>query len=470
MMSGPQPHAQLLLFERTRRKTQLQAQPQQPAASSTTDDVDSNQQQQRAAVAVLATVPVAWGTFEVAVRYVYALPSDVVVVPAFGFSLAYYTVATAALIPLAVGLSSSSWRSRNKKEPKEQERVDSVATKDSTSAMTVSPKEEEGSWPVLGGLELGTYLFAGNLLQVVGLQTVPSDRAAFLLQLTTVFVPLTQQAMAGASGASSSGVAARLWAACGLALAGVGIMGLDHPAEAGSGSSSGDDALTSFLPSSLDLPAVPADLSQLDIQWSTGDSLIVLAAVAYTFHCIRLEGYAQQTSAVKLAACKASTETAWSALAVALVVALAATATKTSEPAVTDSAGFVAFLRQSGRECVEFGRAVSSGALVAWSDATGNSNVLFPAVLAVIWTGLVPVAYTIAAQSYGQRRVRPVTANLIYTIQPVCTAVFAYLLLHESLGPLGYLGGALIGSAVLLVVVGPEKEEVDNDVPAIRDA
>jgi len=468
-MSGPQPHAQLL-FERTRRKTQLRAQPAS-SSSRTKDDVDSNNQQQRAAVAVLATVPVAWGTFEVAVRYVYALPSDVVVVPAFGFSLAYYTVATAALIPLAVGLSSSSWRSRNKKEPKEQERVDSVATKDSTSAMTVSPKEEEGSWPVLGGLELGTYLFAGNLLQVVGLQTVPSDRAAFLLQLTTVFVPLAQTAMAGASGAGSSGVTARLWAACGLALAGVGIMGLDHPAEAGSGSSSGDDALTTFLPSSLDLPAIPADLSQLDIQWSTGDSLIVLAAVAYTFHCIRLEGYAQQTSAVKLAACKASTETAWSALAVALVVALAATATKTSEPAVTDSAGFVAFLQQSGRECVEFGRAVSSGALVAsTSDATGNSNVLFPAVLAVIWTGLVPVAYTIAAQSYGQRRVRPVTANLIYTIQPVCTAVFAYLLLHESLGPLGYLGGALIGSAVLLVVVGPEKEEVDNDVPAIRDA
>ena len=309
---------------------------------------------------------------------------------------------------------------------------------------------------------------------MVGLQTVPSDRAAFLLQLTTVFVPLAQTAttaMAGASG-NSSGVTARLWAACGLALAGVGIMGLDHPAEAtaGSGSSSSDNALTSFLPSSLDLPAVPADLSQLDIQWSTGDSLIVLAAVAYTFHCIRLEGYAQQTSAVKLAACKASTETAWSALAVAVVVALAATATTTSESAVTGSAGFVAFLRQSGRECVEFERAVSSGALVASSDATGNSNVLLPAVLAVLWTGLVPVAYTIAAQSYGQRRVRPVTANLIYTIQPVCTAVFAYLLLHESLGPLGYLGGALIGSAVLLVVVGPEKEEAKDDVPAIRDA
>ena len=71
----------------------------------------------------------------------------------------------------------------------------------------------------------------------------------------------------------------------------------------------------------------------------------------------------------------------------------------------------------------------------------------------MLWTGLVPVAYTIAAQSYGQARVRnPVTANLIYTIQPICTAIFAYLVLREQLDLYGYIGGAVIGGAVLLVV------------------
>jgi drug/metabolite transporter (DMT)-like permease len=67
----------------------------------------------------------------------------------------------------------------------------------------------------------------------------------------------------------------------------------------------------------------------------------------------------------------------------------------------------------------------------------------------------VTIAYTIYAQSYGQRRVRPATANLIYTAQPICTAAVAWLVLGEAMGPAGYAGGALVGAAVLLVVSAP---------------
>jgi drug/metabolite transporter (DMT)-like permease len=41
---------------------------------------------------------------------------------------------------------------------------------------------------------------------------------------------------------------------------------------------------------------------------------------------------------------------------------------------------------------------------------------------------------------------------LIYTCQPIFTALFAFWLLGETLNPAGYVGGALIGSAVLLVI------------------
>ena len=76
---------------------------------------------------------------------------------------------------------------------------------------------------------------------------------------------------------------------------------------------------------------------------------------------------------------------------------------------------------------------------------------------AVAWTGFVPVAYTIVAQSYGQRFIQPVTANLIYTLQPIATAVVAWLVLGESsLTPLGYAGALILGAAVVLVVL-------DND-------
>lgn len=83
-----------------------------------------------------------------------------------------------------------------------------------------------------------------------------------------------------------------------------------------------------------------------------------------------------------------------------------------------------------------------------------------PALAVILWTGMIGVAYTISAQTYGQSQVRPATANLIYTIQPICTALFAWALLGETLGPAGYLGGGLIGMAVLLVVTANTEASV----------
>lgn len=107
-------------------------------------------------VLVLLTVPLAWGTFEPAVRYVYAMKPAL---PGFLFSVGYYVVAALSLSTLA-----------NLSMLKSDGDVD----------------EKNSELPIQGGIELGIYLFLGNALQVLGLKTVPSDRAAFLLQLTTV--------------------------------------------------------------------------------------------------------------------------------------------------------------------------------------------------------------------------------------------------------------------------------------------
>jgi drug/metabolite transporter (DMT)-like permease len=45
----------------------------------------------------------------------------------------------------------------------------------------------------------------------------------------------------------------------------------------------------------------------------------------------------------------------------------------------------------------------------------------------------------------------PTNANLIYTFQPIFTALFAFLLLGETMGPAGFVGGGVIASAVFLV-------------------
>lgn len=330
---------------------------------------DDEDQHNRRALIVLLTVPIAWGTFEPAVRLVYALENPM---PGFLFGASYYLVATASL-----GAASAL-----------------VVNNDNTSSA-----KEPNKW---GGIELGTYLFVGNALQVLGLQTITSDRAAFLLQLTTIFVPVVDATM------NRSTVSLRSWFACCMALVGIAVLTFD------------------------------GDNESLSIGLTRGDGFVILAAFCYTFHCIRLQIYARRTAVLSLAYQKALVEFGWSVLVVALL--------SFSPP---DSPRFV----QEQRETIQnFVRWLSEG---LYEGNAGVMTGLTTIIAASTWTGLVSVAYTIAAQSYGQRHVKPVTANLIYTLQPVATAVVAWLLLHESLpSPINYTGAALLGVAV--VVVGTE--------------
>ena len=357
--------------------------------------------ERRKAILVLFTVPMAWGTFEPAVRYVYEIQPDV---PPFVFSLLYYLTAAIALslvglVPLA------PFRTHTSKDKE-------TATYETTE---VSQQHQADKLPIQGGIELGTYLFLGNGLQVVGLKTVPSDRAAFLLQLTTIFVPLVQSILAG----NLRAVPTKTWIACLIALSGVAFIGLD-----------GSDS------SSLSL------LSIENIEFSIGDLYVVLGALFYTFHCIRLEGYAKKTPAAKLAAAKATTETMWCALVVLLCI-VAANGDSMDSP-VFDLA------KTSGDNILAY----KDSFLESIQSQDIPSTELLILAAATAWTGLVPVAYTIFAQSFGQSRVSPTTANLIYTIQPFFTALIAFLVLGETLGPAGYVGGTLIGVAVLLVIQG----------------
>ena len=60
----------------------------------------------------------------------------------------------------------------------------SVAEEDGEN-LIISPGEEDRTavlhHPTLDGFELRSYLFLGNCLQIIGLKTVPADRAAFIV-------------------------------------------------------------------------------------------------------------------------------------------------------------------------------------------------------------------------------------------------------------------------------------------------
>lgn len=203
-----------------------------------------------------------------------------------------------------------------------------------------------------------------------------------------------------------------------LALTGISIMGYD------------DGGVTSNI-GSFSLPSL-----------NDGDFLILASAVVYSLHVVRLGRWANATSPLKLVAYKASTELILSIFVLILLTSVA----PASLDNVVSGAGLLTFAQETGLEITTFFDTLKER--ISSRSLTASSVKL--AVGATLWTGLVSTAYTTFAQSFGQRRVKPADANLIYSLQPIFTAVFAYFLLGETMGMYGFVGGLVIGGAVFL--------------------
>lgn len=351
-------------------------------------------------ILVLLTVPLSWGTYVPVVRYLYAIQPPV---PGFVFSACYYALAAITTSSLAF------WQFRNDKGNEGEDAIE----------------KKSAGVPIAAGVELGAYLFIANCLQVVGLRTVESDRAGFLVQLTTVMVPFVEALFAGNLGK----VPVRTWFACVFAFVGLFVMGLDGRIVS--------DPISAFITA----------LSS----FSQGDLLIIGAAVLYTLHVVRLGAYAKETTPMKLAASKATAETIFSIVLVGSLTVLSSV--------LGDQTGLLGYVSSAGKEILNFFTSFREGL----SNGSLSPSVLLPAVGAVFWTGWVTCAYTIYAQSFGQSRVTPTNANLLYTFQPIFTALFGWLLLGETMGPAGFVGGAVIASSVYMVASANLGDSKDAD-------
>lgn len=69
--------------------------------------------------------------------------------------------------------------------------------------------------------------------------------------------------------------------------------------------------------------------------------------------------------------------------------------------------------------------------------------------MAIGYLAVVTTALTNWMQALGQRSVPAERAAIIYAMDPVYAAGFAYLLLGESLGPAGFAGAGIITGAAL---------------------
>jgi drug/metabolite transporter (DMT)-like permease len=117
-------------------------------------------------------------------------------------------------------------------------------------------EEESKSLATRAGLELGLWKFFGTVANLYGLSLTTSAHGAFLIQLTTLIVPVVQ-------GIMGVPIPKRIVFSIGLALAGVGLFTQDANSIATVDGAIGDGVLT-------------------------GDALCVLAAVFYATYDLRL--------------------------------------------------------------------------------------------------------------------------------------------------------------------------------------
>ena len=340
---------------------------------------------------ILFTVPIAWGTYNPVVKYLYTLEHPV---PGLVFSVGYFWVGATTLWILQAILG-------NNEENKSSSIAASVGADDVSDADDATAPNQALQWQC--GFELGTYLFMGAMLQVWGLRTVPADRAAFLVQLTTVIVPFMEYFMGGKA-LSRTTIGASV-----LAFVGVVLIEMEGTSES--------------LFSETLLSGNPTDL------------LFLLAAVFYSLHVVRLGHYAPKLEPLQLAKSKATAQGVLSTGFLASLLWLF----PTDNPLTMEVMDF-------------------------FDNYSLSAGLPAAAVAGILWMGWSTGSWAIFAQSLGQKLVSsPTTANMVYSLQPLFTAMFAYVLLGEEIS--GMMGGSCILGAVCLV--GNQQKNADAAMEAV---
>ena len=225
---------------------------------------------------------------------------------------------------------------------------------------------------VTGSLVCGILLAGGINLQQAGLGLCSAGRSGFITILYVIIVPVMGVVVGKRPGP-------RLWICVTVAVAGFALLSLK-------GGSHGI---------------------------STGDSLLLISAVVYSFQIVALNHY------------------------------------------VTASSGVI----------LSFGQLVVCGALSLVLGAVFDGYTLEAvraSMLPILYTAVFPTAIGFSFQTIGQEKVPPAVASLIMSLEGAFAAVFGVLILHESMTQRELLGCLLIFASVMVAQL-PTKEEREQE-------
>ena len=240
-----------------------------------------------------------------------------------------------------------------------------------------------------GGCELGLWKFLGTTANIYGLSLTTAAHGAFLIQLTTLIVPVIQ---------SIQGVPIpkRIQWSIVLALAGV----------------------VCFTQDPTGTPSL------------VGDGLCVLAAIFYATYDLRLFSWGKQVVPRRLITGKIATQAM-------LSLGLLLTAGSTS--------GLFGGAASSSLDTVSD--------LSAWQETihylsdNPQWTVLIPVVL---WSGVVVNALAPFLQVAGQQAVGPTRCQTIYASQPLWAGIMGFVVFGDTIGWQGVVGGSAFLTALFL--------------------
>ena len=344
-----------------------------------------------APLVVLSLVPLAWGTYGPAIKSLYSLEAPP---PELLFNWMNYVVSAATLVVVSLVRAQVGTPS-NPSVSLAGDDSSSTGASGASGGADGSDVSDSPRSAMLAGAELGGYLFLGSTMQIFGLRYTSAGRAAFLVQLTTVIVPLLDALLV-----TKQLPRPRVLGACLLAFSGVLLL------TAGGGGGEGEGAAAvAALAGGLGGP-------------SLGDGLVGAAALIYSMHVVRLSCHAPRLNPLRLARAKEVSRLGYASATLAVGVAL------------------------SSQQADALGAFVAS-----FVDAPDAARL---ALGIVLWNGVVTTAFPTWAQSFGQARVSAGTAQVLYSLQPLWSSLFGFLLLGETFGAAGGAGAALILAAVLL--------------------
>ena len=242
--------------------------------------------------------------------------------------------------------------------------------------------------------ELGTYLFCGQLTQLLGLTGTSATTNAILVQSSVVFVTLFENS------ARSLMPRERLQHLMPSLLALVGV------------------ALITLAPGLLrDAHAASA---VRPTETPAGVACSLLSAAFYAMHTVRLSAYGDVDATVQ-----ATGQVSVNAILDVVVVSIAA----------SFSLG---------------------GNMRRWL-VRADSAALKRLCVGATWNGVMIVGGTTWAMSYAQRTFRASTAALAYAMEPLFASLLAALILGDSIEPVQLLGGVFVVGANVLAGMRSEE-------------